>query len=80
MKAIHYPNNIRSHLITITQMAPYTQNQLQSSDLLCTLDIYSHPMRHPVSLKLSVSKILMSILITLLTIITVCVVSIYCTQ
>ena len=30
MKTIHYPNTLRSHLVTIVPMALFLQNQLQS--------------------------------------------------
>ena len=30
MQTIHYPNKLRSHLVTIVPMAPFTPNQLQS--------------------------------------------------
>ena len=39
MKTIHSPNKIRSHLVTIVAMAHLLQNQLQSCDLLRTLDM-----------------------------------------
>ena len=29
MKTVHYPNTIRSHLVTIVSMAPFTVNLLQ---------------------------------------------------
>ena len=41
MKTIHYRNKIRSHLVTIAAMAPFTPRSTSESRsaLLCTLDI-----------------------------------------
>ena len=39
MKTIQYPNTLRSHLVTVVPMAPFTPKSTSKLDLLCTLDI-----------------------------------------
>ena len=39
MKTIQYPNTLRSHLVTVVPMAPFTPKFTSKLDLLCTLDI-----------------------------------------
>ena len=85
---IHYLNKMRSHLVTVVPVAPFTPKSTSKlSFALHFIDI-CHPMLNSLSLILSVSYILISnlitiitvVFVTLLTTITVCVVTIYCTQ